>query len=621
MYMKNCLLLVALLGCGLNAFGQCDSGDCQQGTIAGPYVAAQVAENTTGNYPVCQSSSCTNGTWNGQIEGIDAQQNIGTQYQFYDEVKLIDSNIAVGPTVTGQNAQVLQWVDQKYIQAFDKVTGQPIFTVKGGTTATPVGVLGKWSSTTQAECNNTSGNVQVLFDRLDNEFVISRRVKYTVSGISHYALCLAVSSHSDLSKSNTKWYAYEFKLDSVIPCVPSSNYCTTGTNYYYYPDWPRIGTWSDGFYLTFDLTDPTNFYFPVGFEACRLDRADIAKGQSANPMSCYTYMVPGSQVPSLIHSLDVADIDSAAGPPSGEPEYLLAVVNPSDAQQGYEGTRWCKSKNKPCASSQLALFSWGSNGLTGPTFVPVVPYTPGCYDTSGTGRELNTICIPEPSTNVNDIRPYGKPSCHWFNTPCVDSLGDRLANRLTYNNLSSSGSGPNGAFLTTAHVVMESTSNQRTGIRYYILQVANGSASVLVNSGGSSGPPDLQDPNATLFYFMPSPALDMNGNLGITFTTSGAYCSSCQSQNYPALNFDSLPWGSSNLASPTLIIQGTGDEENASNWGEYAATVIDSTDDLTFYGVGQYFNTSQTGTASCAVPSNNCFTWQNRIFRTQAGSR
>jgi Abnormal spindle-like microcephaly-assoc'd, ASPM-SPD-2-Hydin len=51
------------------------------------------------------------------------------------------------------------------------------------------------------------------------------------------------------------------------------------------------------------------------------------------------------------------------------------------------------------------------------------------------------------------------------------------------------------------------------------------------------------------------------------------------------------------------------------HWGEYAATVIDSTDNLTFYGMGEYFNTSQTGTSNCQLPANNCHTWQTRIFR------
>jgi hypothetical protein len=216
---------------------------------------------------------------------------------------------------------------------------------------------------------------------------------------------------------------------------------------------------------------------------------------------------------------------------------------------------------------------------------------------------------------MNDIGPYGSKSCGNYNTPCVDSLGDRLANRMTYNHLSSTTGGPSGEYLTLSHVVMESSSNQRTGIRYYILKVSSGKASVVVNSGGTSGPPDLQDPNGTLFYFMPSAALDQKGNLGIIFTTSGAFGSNCQAQPHPAISVDVLPWAASSFDAPVLIVQGAGDEENTDRWGEYAATVVDSSDDLTFYGVGEYFNTSQTGTVNCTKPSSECYTWQTRIFR------
>jgi hypothetical protein len=612
---KNWALTVVLLATPSFAMA-CSSGDCQQGVIAGPYTAAQVAEFTSaGAFPVCQSSTCTQGSWGGdQTEGVDAQQNIGGKYQFYDaNYYNIDANIAVGPTVSGQNAQVLEWVNGQSVQAFDKVTGQPIFTFKGGTTAVPRNVGALWSSSTQAECQTSTGNVQIIYDRLDNGFVISRRVSYTISGMGHYAWCIAVSSGSDLSSPSTQWYAYEYKMDTVIPCVPNSN-CT-----YYFPDWPRIGTWSNGFYITFDLQDPTVGYTEGGFEACQLDRADIAQGKASKPMTCYTYTVPLVQRPTLIHSVDVADIDSATGPTSGEAEYFLSIVNPSNAQQGWKGRGLCTSQTTPCTSNQLALFTWGTNGFVGPTFIAVNPYTPGCYDTSRAKGEVNTFCVPEPSTNTNDIGGYGKRTCGDYNTPCVDSLGDRMANRLTYNNLSSS-SGPNGEFLTASHVVMESASNQRTGIRYYILNVSNGTASVLVNSGSASGPPDLQDPNGTLFYFMPSAALDQNGNLGIAYTTSGAYCSTCQTQNNPAINFDVLPWMASSFDPPTPIVQGKGDEQNTHRWGEYAAMVIDSSDNLTFYGVGEYFNTSQTGTTNCSQPTSNCHTWQTRLFRGQYGA-
>jgi hypothetical protein len=163
-------------------------------------------------------------------------------------------------------------------------------------------------------------------------------------------------------------------------------------------------------------------------------------------------------------------------------------------------------------------------------------------------------------------------------------------------------------------VVMESALNQRVGIRYYLIRVANGKATLLINSS-ANGYPDLQDPNGVNSFFMPSAALDANGNMGFTFTTSGPACSSCSQQPHPALNFVVLPWESTTFDTPTTIVQGTGDQENQDRYGEYAATVVDSTDGLTFYGVGQYYDTNQTGTANCTKPASACYTWQTRIFR------
>jgi hypothetical protein len=136
----------------------------------------------------------------------------------------------------------------------------------------------------------------------------------------------------------------------------------------------------------------------------------------------------------------------------------------------------------------------------------------------------------------------------------------------------------------------------------------------LLNSGGTSGPPDLQDPNQTLFYFMPSAALDKHGNLGLTFTSSGEHCSSCQTQPHPAVNFTMLPWQTTSFTPTTVIIQGSADEQNTTEWGEYASTVLDSTNGTTFYGVGEFFNQNENGKANCNLPASNCFTWKTRIF-------
>ena len=131
------LLCGLLLAVSTQALGQtCTSGDCQAGTIAGPFTAPQLAENTATNFPICKAAACTTGSWTGQVEGIDAQQNVGTANQFFAAgVKNIDANIAVGAAVAGKHAQVVEWVNTHSIQAFDKVTGAGIFSSSGTATA------------------------------------------------------------------------------------------------------------------------------------------------------------------------------------------------------------------------------------------------------------------------------------------------------------------------------------------------------------------------------------------------------------------------------------------------------------------------------------------------------
>jgi hypothetical protein len=113
---------------------------------------------------------------------------------------------------------------------------------------------------------------------------------------------------------------------------------------------------------------------------------------------------------------------------------------------------------------------------------------------------------------------------------------------------------------------------------------------------------------------MPSVALDMKGNLGVTFTSSGQRCVSCQTQPHAAVNFTMLPWEGSSFTPNTVIIQGSADEQNTHEWGEYASTVLDSTKGVTFYGVGEFFTQSQNGKTNCNLPASNCFTWKTRIF-------
>jgi len=77
-----------------------------------------------------------------------------------------------------------------------KVTGQPIFTFGGGSTAVPLSVAIVVVQLNPARVPGQYRERAVIYDRLDNVFAIDRRITYSVSGIDHYAWCIALSSGS-----------------------------------------------------------------------------------------------------------------------------------------------------------------------------------------------------------------------------------------------------------------------------------------------------------------------------------------------------------------------------------------------------------------------------------------
>jgi len=54
-------------------------------------------------------------------------------------------------------------------------------------------------------------------------------------------------------------------------------------------------------------------------------------------------------------------------------------------------------------------------------------------------------------------------------------------------------------------------------------------------------------------------------------------------------------------------------------WGEYVSVSIDPGDDVTFWGTGEYFGTTQT---QCPGTSNNhtTCTWETQIFNCYKGN-
>jgi hypothetical protein len=459
------------------------------------------------------------------FEGIDASDYSGSGLS-------IDPNGAVG------TVQYTEWTNAVY-WAFDKVTGLPL-------TAAPVEGDTPWRDNNMPDCYGPSGNDELLFDHLASRWIIGRR---TVQTGGTYFYCIAVSSTDDMTSPNFSWYTYELPLVSVLG--QNSNGQT------YYPDYPKIGTWIDGYYVTIDIEDPDD-YAELGIIACAFDRTDMLQGLSMLAPQCFKDQ-PTENFAFRGHSLEPADIDGTVAPPTGEPEYFVSIQNPAVEE----------TTSKTLNEWKLHV-NWKTPALSTFTIPPisvnVTTYTPGCFDANNV---INTVCVPEPSSATTGNY--------------IDSVGDRLMQRLAYRNFP--GAGGYQSWLVSHAVQVGTGPLSQTGIRWYEAR-SNGT----FNTGTITY-------NDTNYRFMPSIAQDHVANMAVGYSVSGTSTHPSIAASYTNLQKRTRP-------TEILLWSGTADEENSYHWGVYTSMTVDPVDDCTFWYVNEYFDTPQTG---------NAVTWQTRI--------
>jgi hypothetical protein len=318
----------------------------------------------------------------------------------------------------------------------------------------------------------------------------------------------------------------------------------------------------------------------------------MLNGNSSVSATCYRYLVPSSQLsqyPSLIHTLLPADADSNSFATGTAGEYFLATENPSSGD----------------TSDQLAFWTWTMiTNESSQINVSVNTFTPGCYDS--TSLE-NTFCVPSLDSSINPL-------------DLVDGLGDRLMSRLAYRNLAVPCSPRTicGEMLAVTQTTAVSSSNAfgQTQVQYYTFANPSQSTGPTVEYQGEF----VDTSSSSLFYFMPSNAIDANGNVGYTFTGSSAAV-------LPALYLDTLdPTGTPGTATvvPGRSFTGSENDENTTPdhnqyWGEYVSTTIDPSNDLKFWSIGGYYETDQVGCTSSASPAWSGCNWYTTIFSCTKG--
>jgi hypothetical protein len=306
-----------------------------------------------------------------------------------------DTAGAVGPT--------------QYVQA---VNGAMQVWHKDGTSALgPVSLATLWSGFTEPCLTHLGLRPGLLYDPQANRWLIAQ-----IANDAPATACIAVSTTSDATGT---WYRYAFPL-AADPQSPSLHYN------------PQWGRWSDGFYLSTLVADPTTGYrgpAPFVFE-----RAAMLTGDPAARVQRF-----GPQGPTLGILLP-ASLDGATAPPAGTAAYFATLGDQIELYRLHAD--W----TTPTQASFGSL-----------TILPTAPYTELCRG--------NRDCIPQPDAPNTSL----------------DGLGDRLGSRVGYRNL-----GSHDALVVT-HPVDVSAGQGQAGVRWYQIDNPGGTPTIQQGSYAPDG--------------------------------------------------------------------------------------------------------------------------------------
>ena len=399
-----------------------------------------------------------------------------------------------------------------------------IFNKDGSTALGPVDSSTIWTDL-GGDCATTNdGDPIVLHDQFADRWLVSQ-FSYSGTGLHE---CVAVSTSNDPTGS---WHLYQFDYDS-------------------FPDYPKIGVWPDGYYVTYNMFDPDTFDYE-GVKICALDRNAMIAGDPAT-QQCRDLTTEWSMLPS--------DADGSTPPPLGSPNYIL-------------GEHWSDNDKLTMYKFHVDWDDPLNSSLEGPTYLQVDPFTWACPEVSR-GK-----CVPQPTTLQK-----------------LEVLGGRLMHRLAYRNF-----GTHESLVANHTVAMDGNLGQtaQTGIGWYEIRQPNATQPQVYQQGTTA------DPDGATFRWMGSAAMDKQGNMALGYSVSNA------TSTYPSIRFNGRKiWDPLNQLpqAESTIIAGAGTQENSSGrWGDYSSMNIDPSDDCTFWYTNEYMqNTSdanwQTRIASFRFP-------------------
>jgi hypothetical protein len=419
-------------------------------------------------------------------------------------------------------------------------------------------------------CASTErGDPIVQYDRQANRFVISQ-FNFAASNAAPFYECIAISKTSD---ATGPYYAYAFQTPTETPPNPTPG---PGQNF---PDYPHFGTWIDGYYMTvnqFDRSKPSGQQFN-GTGVYAFNRAKMLIG---DPTANFIYFnLNLASHPEGIASVQPADIDGFQLPAAGQPcpfayelsdEYEIPPYN-KDAIRMFD---FHADFNTPANST-----------FTERPESPILlaPYDPRMPEfESGTRAEVQQ---PPPAVASDSL----------------NAISYHLMYRLQYRRLGNNENLTSAFMVNISGVQPTNSATYHAAFRYVQLRKTSAAGAYTVFDQATFAPNAPDGANGT-DRFLPSAAIDTQGNLAVSYSISNN-STIFPSIAYAGRDFNAAGIPTAGLSAEQMLFSGTGVQRGTSNrWGDYQSLMVDPTDDCTFWTTNQYYNTT-----------NLTFNWRTRI--------
>src|SRR5205807_2403552 len=284
---------------------------------------------------------------------------------------------------------------------------------------------------------------------------------------------------------------------------------------------------------------------------------------TGGPANAISFLIPPGN-PGLgdSYSLVAANFRTSTAPPAGRDEMLLAVdspaSNPTTLTQ-VKGWLFHADFVTPTNSTLGIGASHAPNAL-----ITVNPFVEAWTNTTG------FTLVPQQGT-----------------TQHLDTLGDKIMTPVVYQNRG----GTESLWADQTNIL--NFPNGPTIIRWYQFNVTGGNfpATAVQQEDWSNG-------SDGLWRFMPSIAVDQNGNTAIGYSLSSP-------SMFPGIRYAGrLATDPPNDLSQgeAIMFTGTGSQTDTSGrWGDYTYTAVDPADGMTFWHVNEYYATTSS------------FNWATRI--------